>query len=911
MTFATGTRLDFFEIISLLGAGGMGEVYRARDTRLSRDVAIKVLPEAFAADPERLARFQREAQVLASLSHPNIGVIHGIHESGGARFLVLELIEGEALAERLKRGPIPLEDAVELLKQIAAALEAAHEKGILHRDLKPANIQITPDGVVKVLDFGLAKMMQTETEPQDISNSPTLSVGQTAGGMILGTAAYMSPEQARGRTVDKRTDVWAFGCVAYEMLTGRQAFAGETVTDIIASVMKAEPDWSRLPAGTAATLRLLLRQCLNKQARHRLHDIADARIVLEDAGTEPNLPSTAAAPSTLNRRWILSGFVAVLLIGTVIGSLATRKPAPLEPMRFQFSLEQAEKLVASITSVRPSRTAIAVHPNGKMIVFNADAKGSPPQLYLRELSKSEVVPIPGTQEARGPFFSPDGQWIGFFANGQIKKVPLAGGPAVVICSVSPDTRGLSGASWADDGTIYFSDRGEGISKVPAAGGTPAKVTTSDAAHGELHVLPQGLPGGKTVIFTSVIASQWERARIVAQSLEAKDQRELIQGGADARYVSTGHLVFMRTGALMAVPFDLKQLRVTGEPIALVEGVMQAVNSPNGADETGSGQFAISDSGTLVYATGGTHPLPESSLVWLDRKKGAAEPVTWAPLRAYRSPRLSPDQSKVVLLVFGPSRTNDVWVYDTVRGAPTRLTFKGNNWPAIWSPDGKRVLFASDESGVKNLYLANADGSGPVERLTTSDYDQVPSSWSAQNNTIAFLQFQNDVGSQIWVLPMDGDRKPKLFIESRVALRYPEFSPDGRWIAYVSPESGTFQVYVQPYPGPGEKHRVSSDEGTQPIWSANGREILFRGNAQQFFAASITSFSPFQTEAPRLVYAEKSAGYSSTTPIRSWDATSDGQRFMVTRDEESKDKPVTQLQIVLNWTEELKRRVPAK
>jgi serine/threonine-protein kinase len=752
-------------------------------------------------------------------------------------------------------------------------------------------------------------MMQTETEPQDISNSPTLTVGQTARGMILGTAAYMSPEQARGRTVDKRSDVWAFGCVAYEMLTGQQTFAGETVTDVIASVMKAEPDWSRLPAGIPATLRLLLRQCLNKQTRHRLHDIADARIVLEDALAQSELPAPTSAPSR-DRRWMVLGLVG-LFVGVVVGWLAARKPeASFETMRFQMDLEQGEKLVASIGSVRPSRTAFAVHPNGKMIVFNGDAKSAPPQLYIRELSKTDAIPIPGTQEARGPFFSPDGQWIGFFAKGQIKKVSLAGGPPVVICSVSPDTRGLFGASWAEDGTIYFSDRGEGISKVPAAGGTPVKMTTSDAAHGEFHILPQALPGGKVVIFTSVISSQWEHARIVAQRVDAKDSQELIPGAADARYVSTGHLLFMKLGTLMAVPFDVSQLRVTGQPIALIEGVMQAVNSPNSDDETGSGQFAISNSGTFVYATGGTHPLPQSSLVWLDRKKGTAEPVTWAPQQAYRSPRLSPDQTKVALLVFGPNRTSDVWVYDILRGTPTRLTFKANNWPALWAPDGKRVLFASDESGVKNLYVANADGSGQVERLTNSVYDQVPSAWSGQNNTILFLQFQND-NSQIWALPMDGDRKPKLFLESRVNLRYPEFSPDGRWIAYVSPESGTFQIYVQPYPGPGEKVRISTTESTQPIWTANGREILFRGNSQEFFAAAVKSFNPFQTEDPHVVYSEKSGGFSSTTPVRAWDAIPDGQRLIVTRDEESKDKPVTQLQIVLNWAEELKRRVPAK
>jgi eukaryotic-like serine/threonine-protein kinase len=907
-----GTKLEYFEIGDLLGAGGMGEVYRARDTKLNRDVAIKVLPEAFASDPDRLARFHREAQVLASLSHPNIGVIHGIHESRGVRFLVLELLKGETLASRLKQGPAPIDEALELLKQIAGALEAAHEKGILHRDLKPANIQITSDGVVKVLDFGLAKMLQPEGPPVDTSNSPTL-MSQTIGGVILGTAAYMSPEQARGRTVDKRTDTWAFGCVAYEMLTGRQAFGGETLTDIIASVMKGEPDWSRLPAATPSTLRSLLRQCLNKQANHRLHEIADARIAVEEALTEPDLPIPLPTAKARDWRWTVLGFATFLLIGAIIGWLATRKPPEIrEPMRFQMSVGRGEKLVGSITSVRPSRTAIAIHPNGKMLVFNGDAKDSPPQLYARELAQSEAIPIPGTQRGIGPFFSPDGQWIGFFSNGQIKKVPVGGGPPVVICDVSKGTQGLFGASWAEDGTIYFSDEGSGISKVPSGGGTPAPVTTSDSAKGEEQVLPHVLPGGKAVIFTSVTASEWDRARIIVQSLQGQERRDLVQGAADARYVSTGHLVYMKMGTLMAVPFDVQQLRVTGEPLSLVEGVMQAVNQPNSADETGSGQFAVSNTGTLVYVTGGLHPNRDSVLVWVD-KKGEVQPIPGAGVHPFASPRLSPDQSKIAIAVMSASRNTDLWVYDILRGGSTRLTFGGFNWPVVWSPDGKRVVFSSNASGVGNLYLASADGSGQPERLATSGFSQWPSSWSSQSNSIAYLQ-SHPTNWQIWVLPMDGERKPKLFLESRFDLRYPEFSPDGHWIAYTSSESGRGEVYVQPYPGAGEKYRISTAGGTQPIWSANGRELLFRSglsNGDGFFAATISSLNPFRTEPPRLLFQTKPGEYSHTTPVRSWDATRDLKRFLLTRNEESKDQPVTHLEIVLNWDEELKRRVPTK
>jgi len=766
---------------------------------------------------------------------------------------------------------------------------------------------------VKVLDFGLAKILETETPTVDPSNSPTL-VGHTGGNMIVGTAAYMSPEQARGRSVDKRTDIWAFGCVAYEILTGRQAFGGETVTDIVASIVKGEPDWSQLPANAPSTLRLLLRQCLNKQAKLRLHDIADARITIEYARSEPALPAVVApTPSAkkFDRLWIVAFvFVAVLLIGAFTDWLE-KQPAGVvgEPMHFQMSVRPAEQLTPGNSSVRPHRTAMAISPNGKMLVFTGDTNGSPFQLYKRELTQGEAVPFPGTEGAIAPFFSPDGQWIGFFTRDQLKKIPISGGPAVVICTVQ-STQGSFGASWADDGTIFFSDRGTGISKVPSGGGMPVAVTNPDTGKGEAHLLPHALPGSKALVFTSVTAGRWENARVMVHTLEGGENRELFQGGEDVRYTPTGHLLFMKMGTLMAVPFDLQQLRVSGEPVALLENVMQAVNTPNTASETGAGQFALSNTGTLVYVTGGVHPLPESSVLWLHRGAGS-EPLTWVPPRSYRSPRLSPDQSKVLLTVSTPgSRTMDVWVYEVLRGTPTRLTFGGFNWPSVWSPDGKRVAFSSAASGVNNLYLANSDGSGQIERLTTSEHTQSVSSWSSANNSIAYWEGGRGM-EQIWVVPMDGERKPKLFLESRFSLYYPEFSPDGHWLAYVSTESGGFDVYVQPYPGPGEKYRISVGGATQPVWTKNGREILFRGNSQEFFSATITSFNPFRAETPRLIYKQQGNGFSSTTPVRAWDATPDGERLLVTQDKESNDKPVNQLAIVLNWDQELQRRVPAK
>jgi Tol biopolymer transport system component len=883
----------------------MGEVYRARDRRLDRDVAIKVLPDAFVNDPDRLARFEREARVLASLNHSSIGVIHDIQEDRGARFLVLELVEGETLSARLKRGPLPIDEALELMKQVAEALEAAHEKGIFHRDLKPANIQITPAGRAKVLDFGLAKIAQPEAASSGgLSNSPTLGAGNTEGGVILGTAAYMSPEQARGRPVDKRTDIFSFGCVLFETLTGEPAFGGETATDILASVVKGEPDWSKLPGGIPPSARSLLRQCLHKHHNHRLQDIADARIAIEHALTEPSMPENRPIPKAPVWRWAVPAFMVFLLIGAVLGWLVARRPVEAPALaHYQMNVQPAGQLFGSYT-VRPSRTAFAMSPDGRLVVFSGRPRTAPPavQLYARGLAQSEATPIKGTEGGIGPFFSPDGQWIGFFARGQIKKVPVAGGPPVVICDVSDDV-GLFGASWSEDGTIFFSISGLGISKVPSGGGTPDIVTTSNAAKGERHLLPQPLPGGKSLIFTVQTANQWDKSQVVLHSLETGQNRVLIDGGADARYVETGHLLYMRMGTLMAMPFDSTTLQLVGDPVALVEGVMQAVSMPNSGDETGAGQFIVSKSGALIYVLGGVHPHGENSVVWVDRK-GDEQRMPSVPVQPHLSPRLSPDGEKFVVLVrSGPSRNEDVLVYDTRRGTPTRLTFSGSNWPAFWSPDGKRVVFGSNPTGVKNLYIVNADGNGEIERLTTSEYEQRPSSWSAEGNLIAFLEYRPS-SSQIWVLPMDGERKPKLFLESRFALTYPEFSPDGHWIAYVSSESGRNELYVQPYPGPGEKYRVSTEGASEPIWV--GRELLYR-DGERFFSVTVTSLNPFRAEPPRLLF---SSSYRNDGPVRGWDASRDG-RFLLLKPEGSGVFPVNQLNVVLNWTEELKHRVPMK
>ena len=927
MSVPDGTRLGPYEIVAPLGVGGMGEVYRATDSRLKRQVAIKILPAALATDPDRLARFQREAEVLASLNHPHIAAVYGLEDAAysagsgqGARALVMELVEGPTLADRIAVGPLPVDEALPIARQIAAALEAAHEQGIIHRDLKPANIKVREDGTVKVLDFGLAKLTDVgaagRASQVDPSNSPTMTAAAMTGmGLILGTAAYMSPEQARGRVVDKRTDVWAFGAVLYEMLTGARAFDGEDVTEMMASVVKSTPNWTALPADVPPHVVTLIQRCLEKDRNARIGDIAVARFLLSDHATVSEFPTAVTPVARMKTTprwrqampWALAAMMIGMFIGAALGWLFLRRPASVQPVtRLQMGVMPADSLPLSV-SVRPSRTAMAISPDGRLTVFSGARDGRPqmyvPQLYVRQLDRSEATPLPGTEGAIGPFFSPDGAWIGFWADNKIKKIPAVGGPPSTICDVPPG-RGW-GASWADDDTIFFASNA-GISRVSAAGGTPVTVTQPG---GKRHLLPQSLPGRNAILFTEITSedhsgSQWEKANIVLHSLENGDQRVILSSGADARYLRTGHLVYMKTGTLMAVPFDIPSLQVTGAPMALIEGVMQAVNAPNLADETGAGQYAVSASGTLVYAAGGIGPVLERALVWVDRT-GIVQPVATAPAGPFLNPRLSPDGRSIAVNVRrGATRASDIWIYDVQRGAPTRVTFDGSNAP-IWSPDSKRVLF-----GAGRLFATNADGSGTPQQVTSGVLNQIPWSW-VPGSGIAFLQPTTQGLSGIWVLPTDGDKTPRLFLESRFGLMHAAFSPDGRWIAYVSTESGAQEVYVQPYPGPGEKIRVSTARGSEPIWASNGREILYRSDGpdgQQFLSAAIISLSPFRTDTPRVLFKAAHGEYDGTAPARAWDISADGQRFLLLRNRASTDRPVTTMHIVLNWAEELRRLV---
>ena len=915
MDIGAGTQLGSYQVVAQLGAGGMGVVYQAHDTKLGRDVAIKVLPEAFAFDPERLSRFQREAKMLASLNHPNIAQIYGLEQSDGFHFLIMELVPGETLAQKVKGGPLPLEDALKICAQIAEALEAAHEKSIIHRDLKPANVKVTPEGKVKVLDFGLAKAFAGDAETANISDSPTLSRAATMQGVILGTAAYMSPEQARGLAVNKATDIWALGCVLYELLTGHPAFAGEDITEILAAVVKTEPDWGRLPEDMQQTIRELLRRCLRKRRHERFHDAADVRIEIEEALASPQPVTTVnTAPPRTFRRWALISGLACLVAAGVAGLAVwrlTRNEQPPETARVLVSSAPADQF----SPPRPTRTALALSPDGKSLVFSA-TKGGKQQLYLRALDRLEATPMPGTESGNSPFFSPDGHWLGFWQGtavvgtiGDLKIVPLNGGPAVTICKTGP----LYGASWGPNDAVVFANQVDGgLWRVPAGGGNPQPLTTVDTKDGEFgHRLPQLLPGGQAVLYTIVKTRyRWDDAQIAVRSLVTNEQKVLIKNAADARYVPTGHLVYLREGTLMAVPFDLARLETTGSPVGLIENVLQDENSTSVSGDTGAGQFSLSESGSLVYLPGGIVPDREESLFWVDRN-GKAEEIPVSP-RPFYAPRLSPDEQQLTFSTLG-IMNQSVWTYGTSRGGLSRLTTEGQNLMAIWTPDGKRVTFSSGTAGPQNLFWKPADGSGPAERLTTSEHVQRASSWSPDGRTLAFLEILSDVNIDIWTLSFEnGAVKTRPFLQSPSLKRWAEFSPDGRWLAYGSNESGRDEVYVQPFPGPGGRQQVSTEGGREPAWAHNGREMYYLApglnGALKMMAVDVALQPTFTAGKPRVLFEGR---FNSAAYIRNYDVTLDGRRFVLCQTKEQPPAPpLTEMVLVQNWFEELKQKVPA-
>jgi serine/threonine-protein kinase len=897
-----GKSISHYRITEKLGAGGMGEVYRATDTKLGRDVAIKVIPEAFSRDADRMARFAREAKVLAALNHPNIAAIYGLEESA----LVMELVEGPTLAEHIAPGPIPVEEALPIARQIAAAVEYAHERGIIHRDLKPANVKLTADGQVKVLDFGLAKAQ--ESAAGNAEDSHTLTVSATREGTILGTAAYMSPEQASGKPVDRRADIWSFGVVLWELLTGHRLFEGETVSHTLAEVLRGPIDFDQLPRETPAAIRGLLRRCLDRDVKNRLRDIGEARITIDAALAGETAPSEAlTAPRRFSLVWLAVCAAVMLLAGILFDRLLTNYFQPLP---------SAASVITSTIKVapghwldggraeleRPSGTAMAISGDGRFVVYCAIEENpgpqAKPQLYLRRMDQAQAKPITGTEGGINPFLSPDNRWVGFWADGKLKKVSIDGGVPATLCPAS-----IFGASWGPDNSIVFAGgAGAGLSRVSADGGKPEILTTPDPKREEFgHRLPFWIPNGKAVLF-SVVRHGWDKQPWLALlRLDTGEWHVLLQDAADAKYISPGHLVFLRQGTLMAVRFDLARLEVIGQPSPLVENVMQAFTFSSGYN-TGSGQFGVSDSGALIYAAGGMLPDDQNSLVWVD-KSGIEQAVT--PLqKPFFSPRLSPDGQRIAYVTYG--RESQVWVYDLNTGTNSRLTVEGRATFPTWTPDGKRIVFSWQESLVSNLFSQPYDGSSPMERLTTSENDQRPGSWWSDGQTLALVENHANIDYDILLLEARSGRV-RPFLNSQFNELYPEFSPDGRWIAYSSTESKRNEVYVQPFPGPGRIYQVSSQGGVQPLWAKNGKQLFYRSH-DQVWAADVRTDGGFSTGKPRLLFERP--GHPLAQPIRDYDLSQDGQRFLMVKLEQRKPTPVTEMILVQNWFEELKQKVPA-
>jgi Tol biopolymer transport system component len=891
MTLAAGTLLGSYEVLVPIGAGGMGEVYQAHDTKLGRDVAIKVLPEAFAHDPERLSRFQREAKMLAALNHPNIATIYGLEQSTGTSYLVMELVSGETLAERVKReGALPIEEARAICKQIAEALEAAHEKGIIHRDLKPANIKVTADGTVKVLDFGLAKALLDEPTAADPSNSPTLSMNATVAGVILGTAAYMSPEQANGKQVDKRTDIWAFGCVLYELLTGKQTFYGEDVTDILAAVVRAEPDWQALPAATPMQLCNLLRRCLQKDKTLRLQAAGDARIEIQEAIAAPkDSGAIQAALAPTSKLWLaVAAALAVLLV--VASGALWRATRPIEqPLRPLVRLDVDLGPDVSLGSIAGADEIIS--PDGTRIVYVSQNR-----LFTRRLDQPNTTELAGTQGAFAPFFSPDGQWVAFFSSGKLQKISMEGGSAITLCN-APVGRG---GSWGEDGNIIAAlTNAGGLSRTPSAGGPPTPVT--DLQNGEAtHRWPQILPGGKAVLFTTgATAAAFDGANIEVMSLADHRRKTLVRGGTFGRYLPSGHLVYVNRGTLFAVPFDVDRLEVHGTPAAVLDQVGYNVAQ-------GSAQLDFSQTGTLIYCSGGAGG-GLLTIAWLD-SAGKAQPLLAKP-GGYARLSMSPDGQRLAMEVSEGSGA-DIWVYDWQRDTMTRLTFTGTVQGPFWSPDGRYIAFRAVGEGMS---VIRSDGAGKPQPLTQSKNVQVPWSFTPDGKRLAFLEQDSKTSFDLWTVPLESDSagvragKPEVFLQTPADERTPSFSPDGRWLAYYSDESGTFQVYVRAFPDKGGKWQISNSGGWLPMWSRNGHELFFEALDNHIMVTAYTEKGDsFVADKPRL-WSEKQIG--GAIGVKNVDLAPDGKRIVALMPVETAEAQKAQNHVIFleNFFDELRRR----
>ena len=908
---------------ALIGSGGMGQVYRARDTKLDREVAIKILPAAFAHETERLARFQREAKTLASLNHPNIAHIHGLEESGGMTALVMELVEGDDLSQRIARGAIPIDEALPIAKQIAEALEAAHEQGIIHRDLKPANIKVRSDGTVKVLDFGLAKAMDVgpggiggSGGPGGLSMSPTITTpAMTQAGMILGTAAYMSPEQARGKPVDKRADLWAFGAVLYQMLTGRPAFEGDGLSDILAQILTKEPDWHRLPAHTPVPVVRLLRRCLEKDPRQRLDSAAVARLEVNDALSSPwaSVVAPVAIPPRRAVPWAIATAVAIALIvfGVTRSTIQPLPSAPTPTSRFAIVLPPAQ----TMPSVLLDRD-LALSHDGRSLVYRVGGSTNGGSLALRDLDRLESHLLPGIDNGRAPFFSPDGRWIGFFAGSELKKIAIVGGPAITICGHAAFFGGA--ASWGDDDTIVFGS-GPNLLRVSAGGGEPTVLARFGSNAESALSAASLLPGGRGVLVALIPVGSWftGSSEVAVLDLKTGQHKTLIRGASAPQYVPvsarTGYVVYAAADTLLALPFDLERLDVLGDPVPVVEHVDMAAS--------GAANFDISRAGTLVYVPAGA--ATSRSLVWVDR--AGRETPTNVPPHAYSFLRLSPDGTRVVL---ADPEEHRLWIWDLARETLRSLTAGSseNGFP-IWTRDSRSIIFTSNRSGAFNLYSQLADGSGPVVRLTMSANRQFPNSMTRDGSQI--LGAEARLSSRLDIVVFSAASAPQApnsapagptmpfavtgTLVQTPALEYNAISsPEGRFFAYQSNESGRMEIYVKPFPPDGDvRWQLSTTGGTSPVWAPNGRELFYRDVSNAVIAVPVeTNRATWHAGSPTKLLDSK---YAAPTDMFNYEVSPDGQRFLMFKETTAGDRNAApaNIVVVINWLEELKRLAPIK
>jgi hypothetical protein len=883
-----GSRLGPYEILSPLGAGGMGEVYRAKDPRLGRDVAIKVLPASFSADPDRLRRFEQEARAAGVLNHPNITAVYDIGTHDGAPYVVQELLEGETLRGKLDAGPIPQKQALDCALQIAKGLSAAHEKGVVHRDLKPENLFVAKDGHLKILDFGIAKLTQPAIPSVSLTEAPT-ALPATDAGVILGTVAYMSPEQARGEAVDFRSDQFSLGVVLYEMLTGKRPFRGASAAEILAAIIREEPEpVTKLDPKLPALLGWTVQRCLSKDTEERYSSTKDLAKELQNLRTHLSeaVSATEVAPDEtprLRRRvpyWVFAAIALAAGLGLFVGIRFVRTGSPQGPplrLALSFPVDAALEL----SEMNP----LALTPDGKTLVY----AGS--KLFVRRLDHDEIRPIPGTEGADSPFISPDGLEVGFFAEGKLKKVALAGGSPVTLC----DAPGSRGGSWGVDGTIVFVPSPmSGLWRIPASGGEPRRVTTPDAAKGEYHYFPQILPDGKHVLFAIMDRDSTSRAAVV--SLRTDEQRIIVEDAAYPRYLPTGYLVFTRPGSLFAVPFSLKRLETSGPPMPLLDDLVTNYASTRDA------ALAFSEEGTLVYVP--TRQL-QRTLVWVDWK-GVVARIPF-PLGGYAAVALSPDGGRLAATTVDKDEKEALLIGDLARGTLSRSTAEGAFSNVVWAPDGKRVAFGLRQRGkFYSTFLQSADGSTPPERLTSETILQVdhPTSFSPDGSLLLLnvLNFTDtssaNTGWDIFVLPLTGERTRRPFLQTKFYEGDACFSPDGGWVAYESNESGREEVYVRPFPGPGGKWQISTEGGSEPHWSPSGRELFYR-QEDKMMIVDVETKPTFRPGRPRTLFEGRFLDY---------DVAPDGTRFLMIKEDRAESGP-THLNVVLNWFEEVKRRVP--